>query len=135
MSSGPPRSRSAPRSATRTKSSASDGLAEFLGEFRAALTVVSGQAPGMEHVLDQPRVLLGRGPGVDLALEDPSLERVHAALEFHGSGYGVRHLAEEGDLVVNGASVAWCELKDEDRFQLGTVVFAYLLEARRPLTL
>jgi hypothetical protein len=89
----------------------------------------------MDHVLDQPRVLLGRGPGVDLAVEEPSLERVHAALEFHGIGFGVRRLAEEGDLVVDGTPMAWCELKDEDRFQLGKVVFVYLLEPRKSPTL
>jgi hypothetical protein len=135
MSSGPARSRSAPRSATQKKPCAPDGLAEFLAEFRAAFTVVSEQAPGVEHVLDQPRVLVGRGPGVDFALNEPSLERVHAALEFQGSGYGVRCIAEEGEVVVNGAAVAWCELKNEDRFQLGTALFAYLLERRRPSTL
>jgi hypothetical protein len=86
----------------------------------------------MELVLDQPRVLLGRGPGVDLVLDESSLERVHAAFEFDGWGYRLQQVSEDGDLALNGAPAASGPLKHEDRFRVGEVSFSYLAEPRKP---
>ena len=80
-----------------TQVSAACDLAQLLSTARPTLTVVSGPAAGMEYVLDQPRVLIGRGPGVDLVL-DESLERVHAALDYDGS-IDVASYYEHGKLV------------------------------------
>jgi pSer/pThr/pTyr-binding forkhead associated (FHA) protein len=102
-------------------------LGSFLADFRAAIIVLSKVGEGMEHTLDQPRVLIGRGPGVDLALDEPSLARVHAALEFHGGGYGLR-LARSGVELWDTAT----ELEDGDRFQLGGVTFGYVCDPRKP---
>ena len=95
-------------------------MAQFLAKFRATIIVLSGEAEGMEHVLDQPRVLIGRGPGVDLSLEDSTLERVHASLWFDGTGYRLENLAQAGS----------SELKEGSRFCLGQVAFEYVLEPR-----
>lgn len=87
----------------------------------------------MEHVLDQRRVSLGRGPGVDLALDDESLACAHAQLEFCKGGFRLRRLSEEADTRLNGAPVESAELKPNDRFQLGRLSFSYVVE-RRPGT-
>ncbi len=104
-------------------------LTAFLESFRAVLVVLSGEAEGMEYVLDQPRVLVGRGPGVDLALDDPSLERVHVALEFDGEGYRLAPVGGDGEPTRAFGPTA--ELKAEDRFVLGSIAFEYLLETRQ----
>jgi pSer/pThr/pTyr-binding forkhead associated (FHA) protein len=98
-------------------------FAAFLANFRAAIIVLCGEGEGMEHVLDQPRVRIGRGPGVDLALDHPSLEREHALLEFDGAGYRVRLLREPN--ARSGAA-----LKSEEQFDLGEIRFAYVLYPR-----
>lgn len=87
----------------------------------------------MEHVLDQRRVSLGRGPGVDLALDDESLACAHAQLEFCKGGFRLRRLSEEAATRLNGAPVESAELKPNDRFQLGRLSFSYVVE-RRPGT-
>jgi predicted component of type VI protein secretion system len=97
-------------------------LSEFLTRYRPALVILSGQARGLEFRLDQPRTALGRGPGVDLALDDASLETRHAWVEFHGGGFVLRSAATDG-------SPAF-ELKDGDRFLLGTLELQYTLAAR-----
>ena len=109
-----------------------DPLTRFLAKFRAAIIVLSGEAEGMEYVLDQARVLVGRGPGVDLALDDSTLERVHAALEFDGSGYSLRTLENEGTL--EAAFGVGSELKSQERFTLGRLEFEYVLETRPGLS-
>ena len=85
----------------------------------------------MEHVLDQRRVTLGRGPGVDLALDDESLAWEHAELEFIEGGFRLRRLSETAETRLNGGPIEVAALKPNDRFQLGTLSFEYIVE-RRP---
>lgn len=99
-------------------------LSDYLARYRAALVILSGEARGMEHGIDQAQVAVGRGPGVDLALDDASLRRSHALLEFQGRGFVLRDVGEDGR-----AGVA-LELKDGDRFRLGVHEFAFVLEPR-----
>ena len=87
----------------------------------------------MEHVLDQRRISLGRGPGVDLALDDESLACAHAVLEFAEGGFRLRRLSEAAETRLNGGPVESAELKPNDRFQLGRLCFSYVVE-RRPGT-
>jgi pSer/pThr/pTyr-binding forkhead associated (FHA) protein len=101
--------------------SATYALAEYLDRFHAALVILSGEARGLEYRLDQPRTALGRGPGVDLALDDASLRRRHAVVEFSGGVFVLRDFDAESGL----------ELKDGDRFRLGTQEFAFVVEKRR----
>ncbi len=100
----------------------SSSLVDFLGRFRAALVILSGAARGMEYRLDQPRTALGRGPGVDLALDDATLRCQHALVEFHGSGFELRDF---------DGPVPGVELKDGDCFRLGALEFAFVLESKR----
>lgn len=84
----------------------------------------------MEYVLDQRVVRLGRGPGVDLAIDDPSLECQHARLEFVDGSYYLVSVAPESLACLNGGTVTRAELKADDRFQLGAMRFEYVIEAR-----
>ena len=99
----------------------SSNLADFLTRYRAAIVILSGEARGMEYRLDQRRTALGRGPGVDLALDDLTLRCRHALVEFRGSGFELRDFDDETRGV---------ELKDGDRFRLGEHEFAFVLESR-----
>ncbi len=84
----------------------------------------------MEHVLDQRRVSLGRGPGVDLALDDDSLSCEHAVLEFADGGFHLRSLTDSGETRVNGGLVKASPLKPNDRFELGALSFSYSVKPR-----
>ncbi len=106
-------------------------FAEFLAAFRASLVILSGAARGAELPLDQLRVTLGRGPGVDLCFEDGEMARAHAAIEFSEGCYQIRALAAGKELFLNGGETAAAELKSEDRFRLGGHTFQFLLEERR----
>jgi predicted component of type VI protein secretion system len=104
--------------------SASQALSDFLTRYRPALVILSGEARGLEYRLDQPRTALGRGPGVDLALDDASLRTRHAFVEFRGSGFVLRPADPEAE------SRSPLELKDGDRFHLGALELQFTLEAR-----
>jgi pSer/pThr/pTyr-binding forkhead associated (FHA) protein len=78
------------------------GLAGFLERYEATLVVVRGKRAGKEHPLDRDKLVLGRGPGVDLAFEDDEMSSQHAAVEFAGEGFRVSDLGSTNGLFVNG---------------------------------
>jgi len=100
----------------------SSALADFLGRYRAALVILSGEARGMEYRLDQGRTALGRGPGVDLALDDASIRRRHALVEFRSGHFVLRDF--------DGEDPGALELKDGDRFRLGALELQFTINAR-----
>lgn len=108
-------------------------LGEFLAAYSASIVILSGEAKGIEFALDQVRVTLGRGPGVDLCLDDPEMSREHASIEFAGGRFVICSLGEERALLVNGGETRRAELKSEDRFRVGGHSFQFLVEERRHL--
>ncbi len=107
---------------------------QFLAQHRATISIVSGPAVGSEYtrgeyVLEWDRVSLGRGPGVDFAIDDSSMSRKHAILELGGNGFQIRDLGSTNGILVNGSLVQTTELKHGDRFELGEHTFEYSVEA------
>ena len=103
----------------------------FLAEFRASLVVLEGGIAGVEHEIERPRTSIGRGPGVDLAFQDPAMSKEHACLEWADGRLRLRDLGSMNGVRVNGALVQVTDLKHGDRFQLGEHVFQLVLEQRR----
>jgi pSer/pThr/pTyr-binding forkhead associated (FHA) protein len=97
---------------------------------RASLVIVHGRNEGSEFELDRERLVLGRGPGVDVALDDPAMSRQHAAFECTAEGHRVRDLGSTNGVRVNGAPVQVADLKHGDRVELGEHVLQYLVEER-----
>ncbi len=106
------------------------GPQAFAGRFRASLTVLSGPGSGMEHILGGEHILLGRGPGVDVALDDDSISRQHAVLVLETDGWHVQDMGSTNGIEVNGASIGATPLKHGDRLTLGSVELQYVIEER-----
>lgn len=110
---------------------ACDGaLCTFLARYSAYLVFLTGPAAGTEYPLDQERITLGRGPGVDLAFEDHSLSAQHGAIEFWGDGYVLRDLDSGTGVWLNGLECHSRDLKDGDHFKLGELCFEFSLRNR-----
>ncbi len=107
-------------------------LAAFLARFDATLVVVRGFVAGDEHALDRPKLVLGRGPGVDLAFDDAEMSCQHAAIEWSGEGFRVCDLGSTNGTLVNGKRVQAHELAPGDRLELGRHVLQLRLEERAP---
>jgi pSer/pThr/pTyr-binding forkhead associated (FHA) protein len=106
------------------------GFGQFLQKFRASLIAVAGGSEGTEIVIDQRRMTLGRGPGVDLAFENASMSRQHAVIEFAEDGFRINDLDSTNGLEVNGKRVRGAKLRHGDRFVLGNQTFQILIEER-----
>jgi pSer/pThr/pTyr-binding forkhead associated (FHA) protein len=115
----------------RGSSAPSGGAQAFLDGYRVKLVLVSSAAAGAEYVIDRERMIVGRGPGVDFAFDDPDMSRQHASIECTEDGPGIRDLGSTNGLFVNGTAVQSAELENGDRVQLGGLTFQLVVEQRQ----
>jgi len=114
------------------ESGAQDGDAQtFLERHQAKLVLVSSTAAGIEYPVDCERLILGRGPGVDLAFDDPDMSRQHARIDCTDHGPCIRDLGSTNGLFVNESAVQAAELQNGDRIQLGGLTFQLIIETRQ----
>lgn len=105
-------------------------MQEFLDRYVARVMLVSGKGAGAGFAIDRERVIVGRGPGVDKAFDDPAMSRQHAAIEFCGTGFRLRDLGSTNGTLLNGAAVQSAELRHGDRFEIGGRRFMLAIEER-----
>ena len=106
-----------------------EGAAGF-ERFTASLIVVSGRGAGEEHVVGRPHWLVGRGPGVDAAFDDPEMSQRHLRIEFARGRFHAIDLDSTNGTRVNGVGIESAELAHGDRIQAGAHVFQILIERR-----
>ncbi len=107
-------------------------LEAFLERFDATLVVERGTIAGDEHLLDREKLVLGRGPGVELRFEDSEMSAQHAAIEFTGAGFRLADLGSTNGTRVNGAAIQTRDLEAGDRLEIGQHVFRLRLEPLPP---
>lgn len=103
-----------------------------LANHRFTLVIVDGSARGREIPLSGARTLVGRGPGVDVAIADPAMSRQHFALEIAGQGFRVRDLGSTNGVALNGDDVESAAVEHGDRIRAGDHVFRFLAEEVEP---
>ncbi|MEE8580477.1 MAG: FHA domain-containing protein [Myxococcota bacterium] len=113
-----------------TRSGDSSAAKTFFDRYRAFLVSVAGTTAGNEYPLERDRVSLGRGPGVDLAFDDSTMSREHAAFELVEGGIRVRDMASTNGVLLNDSATLVAVLKNGDRIQIGEHVFQYVVEER-----
>jgi len=107
-----------------------NGLESFLSRFEARLMVISGPAAGAEYALESLTSVIGRGPGVDIAVNDPAASRQHAAVGFQGDGFRVSDLGSTNGLTVNDTPAEECSIENGDCFEVGDHRFQLVIVER-----
>ena len=118
---------------TRESPKSSSGeisFADFIEAWNPSLVILSGRLQGAEFAIARSSTVIGRGPGVELALDDETLSRQHANIEFAGGGLRLNDLGSLNGVSINGDTVKTGALKHGDRFQLGDLTFQLILEER-----
>ena len=110
---------------------AGDPPAGFLESHRVAIVTLSGATAGNEYELRGERTVIGRGPGVDIAFDDRTMSREHAAFEVMDGSMWLRDLGSTNHVLVNGGETRSSELKHGDRLELGAHQFQIVVEKRR----
>lgn len=109
------------------------GIKAFLAGFQAKVVVVSGSATGKEFPLERARVTIGRGPGVDMVVNDPAMSRQHAAIEFTSGGFRIQDLGSTNGILLNGKPIQVGEVGNGDRFGIGGQRFQLVIEQREQI--
>ena len=107
-----------------------DRFEEFLGRYDARLILVSDSDVGREIPLDRERLGLGRGPGVEVAFDDPSMSRQHAVIEFVNEGFRVRDLGSTNGVLLNGKPVQAADIKHGDQLDIGSRRMTLVIDER-----
>jgi pSer/pThr/pTyr-binding forkhead associated (FHA) protein len=110
----------------------SGDLEAFLERYDATLVVVRGSDAGEEIPLDAPKLVIGRGPGVDVAFDDDEMSAQHLAIEWSGGRFRVCDLGSTNGTQVNGARVQARDLATGDRVECGGHVLQLRIEQHPP---
>jgi len=88
------------------------------------LVVYEGELEGQRWIIDQDRVIIGRGSDCDIVLPERPVSRQHAQIERDDDGYLLRDLASKNGTYVNSQEVRDkpYRLKDGDEIQLALCV-------------
>ena len=78
---------------------------------------------GVQHPLDPPGLVIGRGTEADLRINDPGVSRRHAEIRVRASGaildVDIVDLGSTNGIVVNGQRVREAQLSDGSRIEIG----------------
>jgi ABC transport system ATP-binding/permease protein len=94
---------------------------------------LSGPLAGSTHQLNKPVINLGREPGNDIVIPDPSVSRHHAQILWNNGTWGIRKLAPQNSMTVNQRDVPQMVLHEQDTVSLGgssTFVFSAAMSQR-----
>jgi len=88
------------------------------------LIVYEGELEGQRWIIDQDRVIIGRGSDCEIVLPERPVSRHHAQIERDNSGYLLRDLGSKNGTYVNGQEVRDkpYRLKDGDEIQIALCV-------------
>lgn len=103
---------------------------DFTREFSIKLVVTAGTSAGNAHSMASERVIVGRGPGVDIEFPDEAMSRQHAAIEYSNGALHVRDLGSTNGMTCNGAVIQAVQLEHGDRLQIGDHTLQLLVEER-----
>jgi len=114
----------------RARTGSGGGLASYLERYEPTLVVVRGRLAGQEHLLGREKLVLGRGPDVDIAFDDVEMSSHRAAVEFSGEGFRICDLGSTNGTFVNGKPIHAEDLEPGDRIELGRHLLQLRLEER-----
>ena len=87
---------------------------------RAYLVVLAGVSAGEMHQVQGEKTLIGRGPKVNLRLNDEGVSREHCQILFEGSQVILQDLGSTNGTFCNGTRVDRRELADGDKIMVGS---------------
>jgi hypothetical protein len=87
--------------------------------------VVTLDANGKQHRVDQATVVIGRSKDCDIRLADPNVSRRHAELRREGQAYWILDLGSTNGLTVNGRRQHRAQLKNDDRITIGSTELVF----------
>jgi len=91
----------------------------------AELIAVAGPLLGERFALGPTGLKIGRGPGMQVRLEEPGIAWEHCAVRAEGDGYVAVDSHSGGGTYVNGLRIREQALEPGDQIQIGETILAY----------
>lgn len=120
-------SRAATKSITATAETRSANDEMLLRKYR--LTLVSVANPAQKFKLGQANSLIGRNPGCDITIPDPSVSRQHCLLQLTERGLHAKDLNTVNGTKINGIVMKEGYINIGDKLTVGHL--AYVLEGEK----
>jgi hypothetical protein len=102
-------------------------LAPLPANRRYSLAVIMGSGSGQIFQVNKPRVVLGRGAGTDIQLQDSEVSRLHAMLEIRNDEATLTDLQSTNGVFVDGMRVAKASLESHGEFTLGNTTMMFIV--------
>lgn len=103
-----------------TRTVAIDIPTEDLTFNKYSLKIVDGPDRGKAHTFQKRQITIGTDRSCDLQLGDPTVSRIHAALEFGPSGFRLRDDNSKNGIFINETRVFDAIMSDGTEFTVGT---------------
>jgi pSer/pThr/pTyr-binding forkhead associated (FHA) protein len=96
------------------------------------IKVLSGVLRGKEFQLGQEEYLVGRDPGCYILIDEREVSRRHAMIQKKAGAYILCDLDSTNGIYVNNLKLEKSILKHGDIFQIGSCVFQFIWDPKRP---
>lgn len=87
--------------------------------WHARLRITKGPGTGTSFPVTALVTTLGRHPGCDIMLDDPTVSRHHAAVHCHGDAFTLADAGSANGTSLNGRPVLLTDLTDGDEIEIG----------------
>lgn len=94
---------------------------------RYSLAVILGASAGKIFPINRPRIVLGRGAGTDVQLQDSEISRRHAMIEIQEDEAVLVDLESTNGTFVNGAKIERSPLENQGEFTIGNTTLMFIV--------
>lgn len=102
-------------------------LAPLPANRRYSLAVILGANAGHIYSVGKARVVMGRGQGCDIQLQDSEVSRRHAMLEVRGDDAMLVDLGSTNGTFMEGTRIQRAPLASHQEFSLGTTTLMFIV--------
>ncbi len=88
----------------------------------ARFEILEGPDAGRKYEVDSGRFVIGRGDECDIRLNQGSISRQHAALDFYDGKWQIEDLGSQNGVFIDNQRVARADLTEKTKLQLGTIM-------------
>lgn len=109
-------------------------MQESLPKNHGMLVVIKGPAAGRCLGVSSDRVTIGRDPGNDIVLDDPTVSRRHAVIHRHGTRFTIRDVGSQNGTYLRQVKLdAESRLPANARLQMGAFRMLFIRGSRKAI--
>jgi predicted Zn finger-like uncharacterized protein len=109
------------------ESNALPDLPPLSADRRYSLAVILGASAGKIFQINRPRIVLGRGAGTDVQLQDSEISRRHAMIEILEDEAVLVDLHSTNGTFVGGAKIERSPLENQGEFTIGSTTLMFIV--------